>query len=346
MSLTRTSPESTILVLPDLLAHCPYPLHINPHATEVARASESWLLEHAHLSPKKRAAFIALQSGALAALCYPAAPPARLRVVADYMNYLFKLDDWSDELTPEQVEVLRMRVMGVLYDSSPSIDKVGNDPVAALTASFFSRLVSNAGPLCVARFVSTMEDFFDAVTQQAHDRICDSVPNLQTYIALRRDTSGCRPCFALVEYAAGVDLPCSIAEHPCVRTMEDAANDVVSWSNDIYSFNVEQARGDTHNSVIIVMREQGLGMQDALNYVGNLCIAAINTFEGTRAQLPSWGPRVDAGVRAYIAGLQNWMIGSLHWSFITQRYFGKEGLEVKRKLSVELLPRKVPQVQA
>ncbi|TFY72469.1 hypothetical protein EVG20_g568 [Dentipellis fragilis] len=309
-------------------------------ALMLAHDSEFWLLEHADLSSKKRAAFCALQSGVLSALCYPAAPSSRLRVVADYMNYLFKLDDWSDELTPEQVDVLRGRVMQVLYDPSPFVNKAGDDPVALLTASFFSRLVSSAGPLCVARFVSTMEDFFDAVTQQAHDRICDSVPSLQTYIALRRDTSGCRPCFALVEYAAGIDLPHSIAKHPCAHTMEDAANDVVSFANDIYSFNVEQARGDTHNAVIIVMREQGLDIQDALNHVGDLCIAAIQTFERTRAQIPSTGTRMDADLDAYIAGLQDWMVGSLHWSFITERYFGAHGLEVKKGLKVKLLPQK------
>ncbi|KAA1467161.1 terpene synthase [Dentipellis sp. KUC8613] len=332
--------DTTTLTLPDLLSRCPFPLNTNVHGAEVASDSESWLLEHAELSPERRAAFCALQSGALSALCYPTTPPSRLRVIADYMNYLFKLDDWSDELNLDQVDVLRGRVMGVLYDPSPSVNKTGGDPVAFLTASFFSRLASSAGPRCVARFVSTMEDFFAAVTQQAHDRICDSAPNLQTYIALRRDTSGCRPCFALIEYAAGIDLPHSVAKHPCVCTMEDAANDVVSWSNDIYSFNVEQARGDTHNAVVIVMREQGLGIQDALDHVGDLCTAAIETFERARAQLPSTGTQVDTSLDAYVAGLQNWMVGSLHWSFITERYFGERGSEVKKALKVKLLPQK------
>ncbi|TFY65633.1 hypothetical protein EVG20_g5457 [Dentipellis fragilis] len=256
------------------------------------------------------------------------------------MNYVFKLDDWSDELAPEQADKLKARVMEVLYDPLPSVEKAGDDPVAVLAASICSRLVPDVGPLCLARFVRTMEGFLDAVTQQAHDRVCESVPSHQTYITLRRDSSGCRPCFALLEYAAGIDLPHAIAEHPSVRTMEDASNNFVSWINDIYSFNVEQARGDTHNSVIIVMREQGLEIQGAMDYVGDLCATAIETFEKARTQLPVSGTQVDADVDAYITGLQNWMIGSLHWSFASERYFGTQGMEVKKELKVKLLPQR------
>ena len=52
-----------------------------------------------------------------------------------------------------------------------------------------------------------MDLFFQAIEQQAHDRHNGVVPDLESYIALRRDTSGCKPCFALTEFCAGIDLP-------------------------------------------------------------------------------------------------------------------------------------------
>ena len=73
--------------------------------------------------------------------------------------------------------------------------------------------------------------FFRAVTQQALDREHDDIPDLESYIALRRDTSGCKPCFALIEYAAGIDLPDMVMNHPYIGILEDATNDLVTWTN-------------------------------------------------------------------------------------------------------------------
>ena len=44
-----------------------------------------------------------------------------------------------------------------------------------------------------------MDFFFQSVTQQALDRATGVIPDLESYIALRRDTSGCKPCWALIE---------------------------------------------------------------------------------------------------------------------------------------------------
>ena len=40
------------------------------------------------------------------------------------------------------------------------------------------------------------------------------VPDLETYIDIRRDESGCKPCYDLTEYALGIDLPDFVIEHP------------------------------------------------------------------------------------------------------------------------------------
>lgn len=76
-----------------------------------------------------------------------------------------------------------------------------------------------------------MDLYLKSVARQAADRDDGRTPDLETYIGLRRDTSACRPCFALMEFVAGIDLPDEVAEHPLIRSMEDATNDLVSWSN-------------------------------------------------------------------------------------------------------------------
>jgi hypothetical protein len=76
-----------------------------------------------------------------------------------------------------------------------------------------------------------MDLFFVAVAKQADDRVKGHVPDLESFIAMRRDTSCCKPAFALIEYAACIDLPDEVVSHPVIVAMEEATNDLVTWSN-------------------------------------------------------------------------------------------------------------------
>lgn len=91
----------------------------------------------------------------------------------------------------------------------------------------------------------------------------------------------------------------------------------------------------------VVMQEQGLDLQSAVDFVGGLCKQSIDRFVRDRAQLPSWGPKIDRDVAVYVEGLADWIVGSLHWSFESERYFGKSGREVKKTRTVNLLPQRL-----
>lgn len=79
--------------------------------------------------------------------------------------------------------------------------------------------------------MSTFDLFFQAVTIQATDRKEGIIPDLESYIAVRRDTSGCKPCWALIEYANGLDIPDDVMEHSVMANLDQATNDLVTWSN-------------------------------------------------------------------------------------------------------------------
>ena len=88
----------------------------------------------------------------------------------------------------------------------------------------------------------------------------------------------------------------------------------------------------------VVMHQEGVDLQTAVEFVGNMCKQSIDRFNEDRARLPSWGPKIDHDVSIYVDGLANWIVGSLHWSFETERYFGKTGRQVKKTRTVELAP--------
>lgn len=89
------------------------------------------------------------------------------------------------------------------------------------------------------------------------------------------------------------------------------------------------------------MKERNLDLQSAMDVAGELCHQSINKFEADRSSLPSWGEEVDRDVQIYVQGLQDWIVGSLHWSFVTRRYFGTEGEAIKQHRTIQLLPQKV-----
>ena len=90
----------------------------------------------------------------------------------------------------------------------------------------------------------------------------------------------------------------------------------------------------------VVMNEQGLDLQSAVDLVGDLCKQSIDRFNNDKKNLPSWGAKIDKDVGVYVNGLANWIVGSLHWSFESERYFGKNGKDIKASRVVNLLPRR------
>lgn len=102
---------------------------------------------------------------------------------------------------------------------------------------------------------------------------------------------------------------------------------------------MEQAKGHTVNNVItVLMNEKGLTLQEAFNFVGQEFQRLMDSFLTSEPEIPSWGPEVDVSVSSYVAAMKYWVVGNLHWSFESQRYFGSEGAEIQKSLSVSLLP--------
>ncbi|KAI0695859.1 terpenoid synthase [Cerioporus squamosus] len=314
-------------ILPDLVGHCNFPLAFHPHGYPVSAESVQWLDSGCpELSSKARGALYGLQAGELTAFCYPYCSADRLRV---------------------GTEELADTVMNALWfpDRYMPTEAVGREQPAVeasagkLARDFWTRCTRDAKPGIQARFKENVELFFETVNQQARDRDAQAIPDFESYISMRRDTSGCKPTFDLIEYAMDIDLPEFVVRHPVIHALNQGANDLVT---DIFSYNVEQSRGDTHNMIVILMQLRGFDLQTAVDFVGELCRQTIDTFVENQRNVPSFGPKLDRDVAMYIQGLQDWIVGSLHWSFMTERYFGQDGADVKRHRVVKLLPRRTP----
>ncbi|EGO03766.1 hypothetical protein SERLA73DRAFT_175395 [Serpula lacrymans var. lacrymans S7.3] len=338
ISAPSTSTYPSKIIIPDLVSHCTFPIRISRHHKEASKESKQWLFIGDNSNEKTRRAFHGLKAGKLTSMCYPDAGYPQLLVCCEFMNYLFHLDNLSDDMDNRGTRTVADVVLNSLYHPHTYQAKTR---ISKMTKDYYRRMIQTASAGAQQRFIETFDQFFQAVHQQSIDRANGVIPDLESYIEQRRDTSGCKPCWALIEYANNLDIPEEVMDHPTIRSLGEAANDLVTWSNDIFSFNVEQSKGDTHNMIVVVMNEQGLDLQSSVDFVGDLCKQSIDRFNDDRDNLPSWGPEIDREVAIYVDGLANWIVGSLHWSFESERYFGKSGLDVKKNRIINLLPRRV-----
>ncbi|KAJ3041265.1 hypothetical protein HDV00_009658 [Rhizophlyctis rosea] len=327
--------------LPDVIKAVPFELKMNPYYDEARDASNAYFdLHSVHETEKDRDTFLRAKFSLLASLAFPNCGPDTLRNCCDYLGWVFVFDDHADngEFRKDRDGAKRLAkiITDILEDPHTYKAEV---PFAEIFRSFWERTLTTAGLGCRERFVRTTIEYLEDMCRQVEHRSTCTLPTLEEYIELRRNTSGVKPCWALVEYANNIDLPSDVASHPVLKSLDAGACDLLAWANDLYSFNLEQSWGETHNLVCVVMREKELDLQGAMDYCGGMMRRRYAEYQGEKERLPSWGEEVDGVVRRYLKGLEHWVIGVINWSFMSERYFGKEGLEVRRTRVATLYPR-------
>ena len=121
------SKQPAKIIIPDLVSHCTFDIKINRHHKQATAESKKWLFRGGNLNPKKRQAFHGLKAGLLTSMCYPDADCPQLRVCCDFMNYLFHLDDLSDDMDNRGTKTTADVVLNSLYHpySYHPLSKVG-----------------------------------------------------------------------------------------------------------------------------------------------------------------------------------------------------------------------------
>jgi hypothetical protein len=209
------------------------------------------------------------------------------------------------------------------------------------------------------RFLGSWISYVDSVAWQAEHRSQSRILDLDSYFPLRRNTSGAPSTIILWEM--DLDIPDHVRNHPTIRHLETLAVDLIVIANvritpprrlfpaanltnhaqDLLSYNKEQAVGDDqHNIVTIIMKQFNLGVQGAIDKAGELSDQKMAQFVHLYSHwVPRWVGPVDLDVQKLIHGMAMCVSGVLHWSYESQRYFGKHGLRVKETRRVRLLPR-------
>ncbi|KAJ6519123.1 terpenoid synthase [Mycena sanguinolenta] len=325
------------ITLPDILANWPWPRALNPHYAACRIESQRWSSQFHVFSPKAQRAFDLCDPSLLASLAYPTVDHARCRVVCDLLYIFGMFDDCSDAMDAKTVQQWVDIIMDALRN--PHLPRPSEEPIIGeIIRSFWSNATGVVSTTAQKHFLDEFEMYTKAVVDQARDRDQFVFRDVESYMVLRRNNLGAKPAFALLEME--MEMPQDVFEHSALAKLRQLSVDMICLANDLYSFNVEQSKGDDHNIVTLMILHEKLSVQEAIDRVSTIYDDLAAQFLAVFNSLPSFdSAAVDSMVRHYVDGLGNWIRANDCWSFETWRYFRDDGLRIQKERSIDLLPR-------
>ncbi|KAG7089978.1 hypothetical protein E1B28_011602 [Marasmius oreades] len=275
-----------------------------------------------------------------AGLSFPEAELSHLETCLAFFFWAFSTDDLSDEgelqCKPDEVNHGHEASRRILNDPDA---QQPDYPYAAMLWDILRRIRSTGTPGTYRRFVQAYLDWSGSQVQQASNRNVDRFPPVEEFILMRRCTIGAAMVEAMVEYSLDIDLPDYVFEDPIFIAMSQATSDIMTWPNDLCSFNKEQADGDYQNFVCILQHAYQLDLQEAVDMLTEMIGTRVQDYVDLKKRLPSFGPEIDAELSRYHIGLENFTQGCVVWYYSSPRYFRELQPLGKEQVLIELFPR-------
>nr|BBH51505.1 putative sesquiterpene synthase [Clitopilus sp.] len=325
--------SNTFIVLPNLeeTVYSAFPDHgLNPHYDAVCPHSRAWIKSYSDpiFGPKMRDFMEKCDFELFAAYICPRASPEALRTSMD-------ITDAEDSVTVKKAEAIVVRTL-----QDRSFDD--GSWICRLVKEFLDLHVrKKAGPNVSRRFVGHFVDYVVRVSDEATQRERHEVLDIEAYVERRRESGAIRLTFDLIESGLHIDLPQYVHEDPAFIAGYNATMDLACWVNDVYSYNMEQAKGhEASNILTVLMKYEHLDLQAAVEYVAKHCeVLAAQFIEAHANLLARSDPNFSEDAARVLDALGDAVIGNDRWSFETERYFGKDYKAVKQSRIVKLAGR-------
>lgn len=257
-----------------------------------------------------------LRSAELVGYGYPRAESTVQTLIVQWAMWYFNLDDRFDdgaEGTSAERAAAATRPLRRLLESGGGApgtlpDDTG-DPVHASFADLLHRTAELMAPVQFRELTGHLYAYFDGLVSEAALRERRVLPDVDFYLALRRDTGPVLPLLDLVEQAESVRLPARFYGSPEYTEMIGAAADIASWINDVFSVSKELHRQDAYNLVILLHRTAPMTLEAAsLDVVARMeqrlgmFRRALERVE-VRHQAGEFTSTEEAAIRSWASGL-------------------------------------------
>ncbi|KAJ8075495.1 hypothetical protein PM082_021125 [Marasmius tenuissimus] len=368
---------STSFQLPDLLSLTrEFDLRANKRCHTALEESEEWLtglndtagtrvftqgeIERIH----------GQKMGLLAALGLPTCDTPQLRLVADFLGLLVIA---NERVKRGNGDATDWAEIGGFINEVDFVGLLESHSLLKCLQPRISRLRQTTPSHWQRRFKSSILTLRDAQLRVKKYR--DTIPELDEYLEFARDLSGLRVVFNLLESAEGLDFNLSGKDAEDLNRLRRLAAEFIAISFDVFSFNNDQAARCQLNLVQLLISQQGLSIQGAVNLAGTMASERIQAFTTLEAELwarhsppsespaepstwfstimgyfypapPARSPSIveewDTGtsndVSLFMQGLKDCMVGSLNWAFESEMFFGQKGAAIRSFGWVFLLP--------
>ncbi|KAI9061898.1 terpenoid synthase [Trametes sanguinea] len=302
-------------------------LKTNPYQESAAHAANAWFERKAVYDGAKMRRFFSHRFDAFAGMAFPDADTTHLTTCLKFIYWAFSFDDLSDEGLRSQPDAVQAGVdisMQVLKHPDACQPEF---PYACMLQDIWKQVRSTASTGSCNRFARAVESWMRSLVEQARNRSTNEIPSVQEFIHLRRRTIGGRIAEAMVEYSLDLQIPKHVWEHPVLQEMSTAIVDIMTWPNDLCSFNKEQADGDYQNLVFCIMLERDTDLQSAVDILTDMLVQRVADYVRYKSQLPSFGPEVDSELARYNKALEHFTQATIVWYYKSPRYFrGQEVL--------------------
>jgi Terpene synthase family 2, C-terminal metal binding len=305
------------------MIYCPFPSAISPHVEAVNAHTLAWATRLGLVKEEEDAIRHLSRSrfAWLTARVYPLAGLDELKLLNDWAIWLLLFDDQFDEgPAGKQPECVRSILNDYLAICSHPTTVVSPSPAAAALGDLCQRTFARMPDAWRQRFTEHFAQHLDAFNWTVSNTAQGHVPALEEYLEKRRHSGGLFLAIDLIELAEQIELTAEHLASPEFGTLACTTNDVVCWSNDLFSLEKELARGDVNNLVIVLQHVQGLSLQQAVDHVNEMLGDAVHQFEQTEHALPACAPGLGEAIQKYVGNLKAWMRGNLDWSIETARY--------------------------
>ncbi|WP_307131514.1 epi-isozizaene synthase [Streptomyces aurantiacus] len=327
-SPSTTTKHTSALVPPALslpVIETEFPRRLHPYWPKLQENTRGWLLEMRLMPAAKVEAYAdGLCYTDLMAGYYIGAPDEVLQAIADYSAWFFVWDDRHDRDVvhgrPAAWQRLRNRLHTAL--DSPKDHLYHQDPLVAGFADSVVRLYSFLGEGWNARFAGHFHAVIEAYDREFRNRTSGTVPTVEEYLELRRNTFAHWIWLDLLEPSAEYELPVTVRENAAYRRAALLCQDFAAWYNDLCSLPKEIAGAEVHNLGISLIHHEGMRLEESVREVRRRVEECITEFLDVEKEVLRYAERIDNGsardaelaaaVRACLCNMRNWF-SSVYW---------------------------------
>jgi hypothetical protein len=267
--------------------------------------------------------------GYLTASIYPDALAERLMVVSQWYGAWTVFDDQLEKLADvaaaDAVPIVAGRMLSWL-DLDPTEPTTDPVPFAGAFSHPWRSIRGSSSAAWQRRFLGHTREYLDGCHWEAQNRRTATVPDLASYVSLRRRFGGIRMAMDLSEFAGGYELSPPVYAGPLIQELLDVLGDITLWGNDLYSVGVDHEEGNVSNVVFVLCRHHRCDLAKAAELTAEMIDSRVRRLGDLQAELTGWcadhqlpaAQRQD--VARFVEGARTWISGNVSWSVENARY--------------------------